>query len=60
MVKNPPASGGDAGTQVGSLSGEDPLEKMETCSNILAWKITWTEEPIGLYSPWSRDKVGHN
>ena len=27
---------------------EDPLEKgMETHSNILAWRIPWTEEPGG-------------
>ena len=36
-------------TQVRSLGGEDPLEKeMATHSNILAWKISWTEEPGGL------------
>ena len=29
------------------------LEKeMATHSSILAWKILWTEEPGGLYSPW--------
>ena len=27
---------------------------MATRSSILAWKIRWTEEPGGLYSPWSR------
>ena len=33
-------------TQVWSLGWEDPLEKgMATHSNILAWKILWTEEP---------------
>jgi len=33
-------------TWVQSLSGEDPPEKeMATHSNILAWKITWIEEP---------------
>ena len=33
-------------TRVRSLSWEDPLEKeMATHSNILAWKIPWTEEP---------------
>ena len=33
-------------TQVRSLGGEDPLEKeMATHSNILAWKIPWTEDP---------------
>ena len=36
-------------TQVQSLGQEDPLEKeMKTHSNILAWKIPWTEEPGGL------------
>ena len=38
-------------TQVGSLGWEDPLEKeMATHSNILAWKIPWTEEPGRLQS----------
>ena len=41
------------GTWVGSLDGEDPLEKeMTTHSSILAWEIPWTEEPGRLYSPW--------
>ena len=36
-------------TQVGSLGGEDLLEKeMATHSSILAWKIPLTEEPGGL------------
>jgi len=40
-----------AGDQVRSLGQEDPLEKgMATHSNILAWRITWTEEPGGLLS----------
>ena len=31
------------------LSCKDPLEKeMATHSNILAWRIPWTEEPGGL------------
>ena len=35
----------------GSTQGEDPLEKeMATHSSILAWKISWTEEPGGLQS----------
>ena len=35
-------------TQVGSLGGEDPLEKgMVTHPSILAWRIPWTEEPGG-------------
>ena len=38
-------------TWVRSLGGEDPLEKgMVTHSNILAWKIPWTEEPGRLQS----------
>ena len=33
----------------GSLSWEDPLERgMTSHSNILAWKIPWTEEPFRL------------
>ena len=36
---------------VRSLGQEDPLEEgMEIHSNILAWRIPWTEEPDG-YSP---------
>ena len=39
-------------TQVRSLGGEDPLEVgMATRSSILAWRIPWTEEPVGD-SPW--------
>ena len=46
MVKNLPAI---QETQVQSLSQEDPLEKgMATHSSILAWRISWTEEPGGL------------
>ena len=46
-------------TQVRSLHWEDPLEKeMATRSSILAWKISWTEEPGG-YSPWGH-RVRHD
>ena len=42
-VKNLPAA---QETQVQSLGGEDPPEKgMATHSSILAWRISWTEEP---------------
>ena len=35
--------------QAQSLGQEDPLEEgMATHSNILAWRIPWTEEPGGL------------
>ena len=45
-------------TWVLSLGQEDPLEEgMATHSNILAWKIPWTEEPGGLQSMRSR-RVG--
>ena len=38
-------------TWVQSLGPEDPLEKeIATHSNILAWRIPWTEEPGGLQS----------
>ena len=48
MVKNLPAK---QETQVQSLGREDPLEKeMTTHSSILAWRISWTEEPGGLQS----------
>ena len=37
--------------RVQSLGPEDPLEeKIATHSNILAWKIRWTEEPSWLQS----------
>ena len=46
VVKNLPAM---QETQVQSLGWEDPPEKgMTTHSNILAWRIPWTEEPGGL------------
>ena len=45
--------------QVQSLCQEDPLEEgMATHSNILAWRIPWTEEPGGLSSMGSQ-RVGH-
>ena len=38
-------------TWVQSLGWEDPLEEdMATHSSILAWRIPWTEEPVGLQS----------
>ena len=47
-VKNLPAT---QETQVQSLRREDPLEKeMATHFLILAWRIPWTEEPVGLQS----------
>ena len=37
--------------QVGSLGQEDHLEEeMATHSSVLAWRISWIEEPGGLKS----------
>jgi hypothetical protein len=47
-------------TQVQSLGREDSLEKeMVTHSNILAWKIPWTEKPGRLQSMGSQ-RVRHD
>ena len=57
MVKNLPAV---QEIQVRSLNWEDPLEKeMATHSNILAYEITWSEEPGG-HSPWGCKSMGHD
>ena len=49
MVKNLPAMQELPETQVQFLGWEDPLEEgMATHSNVLAWRIAWTEEPGGL------------
>ena len=43
-------------TWVQTLSLEDPLEKeTETHSSILAWRITWAEEPGVLRSMRSQE-----
>ena len=56
-VKNLPAV---QETVIQALSWEDPLEKeMANDSSILAWKISWTEEPGGLQSMGSQ-RIGHN
>ena len=47
-------------TWVRSLGREDPLEKeMATHSSILAWRISWMEEPGGLQSTGSQ-RVRHD
>ena len=48
VVKNPPADAGDP-TSIPGL-GRSLEEEMATHSNILAWKILWTEEPGRLQS----------
>ena len=69
VVKNPPAV---QEIRVCSLGGEDPLEEgignplqipwrraLATHSSILAWEISWTEEPGWLRSRGSQ-RVRHN
>ena len=57
VVKNPPAK---QEMRFQSLGREDPLEKeMATHSSILAWRISWTEEPGGLQSMGSQ-RVKHS
>ena len=64
MGKNLP---GMRETWVQSLCQEDPLEKemathtqeTATHSTVLAWRISWTEEPGGLHS-MGFQRVGHN
>ena len=50
-VKNPPVMQKPQEMQVRSLGQEKPMEEeMATRSSILAWRISWTEEPSGLQS----------
>ena len=57
MVKTLPAT---QEAQFRSLGQEDPLEKeMATHSRILAWEISWTEEPGGLQF-MGLQRVGHD
>ena len=54
-VKNLPAM---LETRVRFLGREDPLEEeMATHSSILAWRITWIEEPGGLQSMGSTERL---
>ena len=54
-VKNLPAM---QGTQFQSLGWEDPLENgMATHSSILAWGISWIEEPGELQSMESQSQT---
>ena len=58
--KNLPVMQKTQETQVRSLGWEEPLEEgMATHSTILAWRIPWTEEPGGGYSPWGC-RAGHD
>ena len=60
MVKNPPANAGhvrDVGLIFGL--GRSPGGGLGNHSNILAWRIPWTEEP-GRLQPMGSQKVGHD
>ena len=47
-------------TRVWSLDQEDPLEKrIATHSSLLAWRISWTEEP-GRLQPMGLQRVRHD
>ena len=57
MVKNLPAM---QETWIRFLGQEDPLEKgMTTHSTIIAWRISWTEEPGRLKSMGSQ-RIQHD
>ena len=57
MVKHVPAM---QETWVRSLGWEDLLEKeMATHSSVLAWKISWTEEP-GMLQSMGSQRVRHD
>ena len=54
MIKNVSAM---QETWILSLVLEDPLEKgTAKHSHVLAWRIPWTEEPVG-YSPWGHKEL---
>ena len=63
VMKNPSAKAGDVKCKRSNRKtqvGEDPLEEgRATHSSILAWKISWTEEPGGLQSMGSQ-RVRHD
>ena len=54
-VKNSPASAGDV-KDTGSIPGlgRSFKKEMSIHFSIFAWKILWTADPGGLYSPWGR------
>ena len=63
MVENPPANAGDAGSVPGL--GQSRGEGNGNPSNILAWKIPWTEEPgwpqpTGLQKSQTRQQLNNN
>ena len=60
QIKNLPAVQETQEVQVRSMGPEDPPEEsMATHSSILAWRISWTEEPAQLQSIGSQ-RVAHD
>ena len=69
MVKNLLANAGDVGwisdgwTRLNDFTFTFPFDALEkemaTHSNVLAWRIPWKEEPVGLQSMGSH-RVGHD
>ena len=57
MVKNLPASVGDAGSNLGS--GRSPGAGMATHSSVLAWEIH-AHRNLADYSPWGQKRFGHD
>ena len=59
-IKSPPTKAGDFRDLSLLLGQEDPLEEsMATHSNILVWRVPWTEEPGGLQSMGSQ-RIRHD
>jgi len=60
LVRNPLSMQETQETWVPFLGREDPLEQeTATHSSILAWRISWTEEPGGLQSK-GLQRVGYD
>ena len=58
VVKNLTANAGESENQVQSLGGDQSPEKeMATHSSILAWRVSWTEEPGRLWSIGSQSRT---
>ena len=57
LIKNTPVNIGDT-RDMGPIPGLG-MEDMATHSNILAWRIPWTEEPGGLQS-MGLQRIGHD
>ena len=59
MLKNAPTIARNTGDCVGSIPvlGSSLQKEMPTHSSILAWRITWTEEPTTLQSMGSQSQT---